>query len=64
MVYEVSTRTAYTKNIVASFASFDDAVAFAHREFVMVDFEIDSDVDYLAADFLTAAGEIYSIQPA
>lgn len=59
--YEIVTTTAYSKSVVAVFDSFSDAEAFAHANFKIVDFELDDTFD--AADFYTADGVVYSINP-
>lgn len=64
MIYELITTTTYTKTVVATFPSFEAAVAFANNAYTIIDFEEDASGDLPAADFFASDGLVYSIQPA
>lgn len=55
--------TPYNRKAVREFPTYADAVAHAKRVYEIVVFSEDSYVDYPAADFFTARGEVFAIEP-
>ena len=64
MTYELVTYATLTsKQTIALFPSYRAATTYAYDRFNIYFFERDEDVPYLAADFITEEGAVYSIQP-
>lgn len=63
-MFQITTLTAYSRTIVAEFPDFAAAESFALSTFNIVDYERDTSVGYDTADFFTADGTVYAIQPA
>ena len=64
-MFEIASSLTFgTKDVLKTFDTFAEAKAYALENLPIWHFEIDDSVAYDAADFITTAGTIYSIQPA
>lgn len=62
-MFEIASATPFSKTVVATFGTFEEAEAHAKATFKIAFYEVDADVDYPASDFYTQSGEVYFIQP-
>ena len=62
-MFDLYTRPPTAKYVKASFETYEAAESYAFEAFKIICFYKDDDVDCDAADFITAQGEIYSIEP-
>jgi len=64
MIYELITYpTMLRREVLDTYPTYREAREAAHERFQISYFEQDMDVNYIAADFITEQGAIYSIEP-
>ena len=64
MMYQLITYPSMTtRKVLNTYPTYREAREAAHERFQIYYFEQDMDVNYIAADFITEQGAIYSIEP-
>jgi hypothetical protein len=64
MIYQLITYpTMLRREVIDTYPTYREAREAAHSRFQISYFEQDMDVNYVAADFITEQGAIYSIEP-
>ena len=64
MIYElIAYPSMTTRRVLDTYPTYREAREAAHERFQISYFEQDMDVNYVAADFITEQGAIYSIEP-
>jgi len=62
-MYQIISSTAYNRTVHYTLPSFAEAETFARTQYKILHYEKDESQDFDCADFYTAAGQVYAIEP-